>query len=140
MKKWLFVYWCDFFVMMLIPFILIISAKFLFYPILDHAPDLAKAWLAAAAIFLLFAIYAGIKIRRKSAVTPAAVPLRSNFGEIIFVVTLALIGIGLSSARKIFPPPYVWDIFIVYWIIFTFSILKVMQRFISRCRDQKILF
>jgi len=132
-------YWGNFIIVLFIPFVLVVSAKTKDYAILENTSYWVQFWLAASLIFLVLSTLIGIKIKRTGAGEENIARSKSNRRDMIFILALSLLGTGLGLSQKGIPENHFWNILIIYWIIFTFSIVRIMGRFMSQCRDEKIL-
>ena len=66
-KGLLYLYCFDFFAVIAIPFILVVSVKFSYYPILDNVSFWATFWLITAIGFIIFAALMSIYITKAKA-------------------------------------------------------------------------
>ena len=140
MKKIMTVfYWLDFFCMMLIPLVLILCAKFRYYPVLDNISFLATVWLAVAVVFILFAIVLAVAIRLKTTFKDTTEAKHRAWGT-FFIISLSLIGIGLVYAKEKVSVQQLWDAALIYWIVFAFFIVKMVSDFIDQCRSTRLFF
>ena len=138
-KLLIWLYWLDFFVMMLVPLVLVVCARFHFYPLLDNVSCLALPWLITATIFLGFAAFLVSKLQKTVDKILSDAQRKNNLHQIIFIITLSLPAAAFVLIKRKIPIDSLWDILIIYWVVFTISIFRIMQRFISRCHDEKIL-
>ena len=138
-KLLIWLYWLDFFVMMLVPLVLVVSARLRFYPLLDNVSYLALLWLITATIFLGFAAFLVSKLQKTVGNIISDTQLKSNLRQILLIVTLSLPAAAFVFIKRKIPLDSLWDILIVYWAVFTLSIFRIMQQFISHCHDEKIL-
>lgn len=141
MKKiftWFF--WLNFMVMMFIPFTLAVAAKYHNYVILDNASLLAQLWLFFAGFFIFFAAIVGIRVMQIKGNTVSQAESKNNLQHVILVIILALVGVTLGVLRNIITECYIWNILIVYWVAFMFSLVQAMEKFLNRCHEEKIIF
>ena len=128
-RPFLFFFWLDFFFMMLIPFLFVLSARFGCYSLLDRAAQWASLWLLFSFIFIGLAAALALKIRRK----PTTLTQQKNNSKTILLITgLCLFGFVLGFLRNIFSVNSFWDFLIAYWIVFVILLFRGIKDFITQ--------
>ena len=133
-------YWFNFMVMMFIPFILVVAAKYKNYAILDKVPLFGALWLYFAFFFLFFAVIIAMRIMHAKGDTVLPAESKNNLQQVILIIVFALAGVALGILKSVITERYIWDILIVYWVVFMFSLVRATEQFLDRCRDKKIIF
>ena len=136
MKKGIIVlFWCDYAVVVSVPLLFVLASKFDWAHFLDNAPQLALAWVAAALVFLASSIAMGVKMKRTKAEEEH---LNKNFQETILILFLAFIGASLWLIKRKIPVEVLWNVVIIFWIIFTLCISRTLLRFVRRYQQEII--
>jgi len=130
-KSFLYAFWLDFFIIMLIPFVFVFSARFNRYDVFDRIAGWAMLWLAAAFVFIAFSAMIGAKVKKFPATTAQQ---KKNSMAVIFIAALSFFGIVLSFLRTVLSVEYFWDALMIYWVIFTAFLSRMMRDFITLCQ------
>ena len=129
-KAFICIFWADFFLMMLIPFIFVLSARLGHYEFLDQASLWASAWLILALIFAALSVRLGMEAKKNPG---TAKEQKNNSRAVILITGLLLFGVAISFLKDIFSFNNFWDLVIVYWVVFMISLFRIMKDFIIHC-------
>ncbi len=136
MKKLLVIlFWCAYVITVSVPLLFVLASKFDWNVVQSKAPFLVLVWVAASLVFLGFAIFMGIKMKRTKAEEEH---LNKNFQETALILCLAFIGSSLWLIKRRIPPEILWNIVIVFWVVFTFCISRTLLRFARRYQQERI--
>lgn len=128
-------FWCDYIVVVFIPLLFVLASKFDWNYVLSNAPVFVLTWVVASLTFLYFTITMGIQMKRTK---KEEEHLNKNFQETILILVLAFVGAGLWWIKRRIPPETLWNVIIVFWVVFTLCISKTLLRFIRRYQQEAI--